>query len=154
VLLTHGEKKLRDAVAYVVHAYAARHEAPLTRTKLVKYVYLTDELSSREHRASLTGVVYRSYHYGPYSSEIVTAAESQPGYIVLERGTRADGAGYYAYRPARRAPRFSTLSRQDRATLDEVLDRYGAKSLKQLLRIVYATRAFRNAAKGDQISFA
>lgn len=119
----------------------------------MKYIYLADELSSRERHPPLSGVVYTSYHYGPYSPDIVAAAESQPGYIILERGTRADGASYYAYKPTDRAPRFSSLSRPDKAALEEVLDRYAAKSLKQLLRIVYATRPFRETGKGDQISF-
>jgi uncharacterized phage-associated protein len=138
-------KKLNDAVAYVVECFQERQRAPLTRTKLVKYLYLADYTSCQQWKKPVTGLQYKSYYYGPYAPEILQAAESQPHYILYERYLRTDGAPYFAYRPTGAKPKYDTLSDEDRQTINHVLEKYGALSLKELLRTVYQTPPFQKA---------
>jgi uncharacterized phage-associated protein len=149
---TSTDKKLRDAVAYVVDRFCARQNAPLTRTKLVKYLYLTDYLSAQQRHRPVTGIQYKSYYYGPYAPEILEAAESQPQYIAYESFIRSDGAPYYAYRPTGTKPRYETLSTEDREAIEGVLTKYASLSLTELLREVYQTPPFQNAEMLEQIN--
>jgi uncharacterized phage-associated protein len=141
---TSASKKVRDAVAYVVDRFCDRQRTLLTRTKLVKYLYLADLRSMKQHGRPVTDLQYRSYYYGPYAPEILDAAENQPQYIAFERAVRSDGAPYYAYRPTDARPKFDALSGEDRAVIDAVLEQYGDYSLKKLLRTVYDTDPFKN----------
>jgi uncharacterized phage-associated protein len=138
-----ASKKVRDAVAYVVAGFCDRQRAPLTRTKLVKYLYLADLMATKQRGKPVTDLQYRSYYYGPYAPEILDAAENQPQYIAFERAVRSDGAPYYAYRPTDARPKLDALSGEDRAVIDAVLEHYGDYSLKKLLRTVYETEPFK-----------
>lgn len=142
---TATTKKLRDSVAYVVSEFKEHQRVPLTRTKLVKFLYLADWISCQKRHKPVTGVQYRSYYYGPYAPEILEAAEEQPHYILSERQFRSDGAPYYVYAPTGVKPKVSTLTADDRAVIDGVLREYGAMSLKTLLRTVYQTPPFQKA---------
>jgi uncharacterized phage-associated protein len=145
-------RKLRDAVVYVVNEFRQRQQVPLTRTKLVKFLYLADYRSSQERKKPVTGVQYKSYYYGPYAAEILEAAEDQPRYVLYERCARSDGASYYAYEPTGKKPRLATLDEKDRRYLDDVLEEYGSLSLKRLLRVVYQTPPFKKAEMLQPIS--
>jgi uncharacterized phage-associated protein len=139
---TTTSKKVRDAVAYIVGRFNELQRAPLTRTKLVKYLYLSDFASARARGKPITDLTYRSYYYGPYAPEILDAAENQSQYIVFERAARSDGAPYYAYRPTDARPKLDTLTDEECALIDGVLEKFGTLTLKQLLREVYQTEPF------------
>jgi uncharacterized phage-associated protein len=143
--------KLDQAVAYVVRAFAQRQLGPLTRTKLVKYLYLADLAAATAGHRPITGVTYKSYYFGPYAPEILRSAEAQTSHVRRSALRRSDGAPYYTYEPGPVTPRFTELSARERQTLDEVLDEYGRLSLRELLQKVYGTKPYRSAQMMDPI---
>src|SRR5438874_10485389 len=143
--------KLDQAVAYVVRAFAQRQLGQLTRTKLVKYLYLADLTAADAGHRPITGVTYKSYYFGPYAPEILRSAESQTSHIRRSALQRSDGAPYYTYEPGPVTLRFPDLSARERQTLDEVLDTYGRLALRDLLQKVYETKAYRSAQMMDPI---
>lgn len=142
--------KLDQAVAYLVKVCAEKGIVPLTRTKLVKYLYLAD-LCAAEKGQPITSVSYRSYYFGPYSPEILEAATRQPKHVKQSCLMRSDGAPYYVYEPGPVPARTPSLTAKERATIDKILDDYGRYSLRQLLKQVYDTKPFKTARMMEEI---
>jgi hypothetical protein len=146
---------LTDAITYVVHRYAAMQPGrPLTRTKLVKYLYLCDLKAVEKQGRPLTAINWQSYYYGPFSSEVIAAAEGCDGRTIVERiGSQANGQPYYWYDPIGRKTGEESLGADERSICDAVLDEFAGLPLPQLLARVYDTEPYKNAAKlGDAIS--
>ena len=62
---------LEKAIIYLVH----KGLFDLTRTKLVKLLYLIDLEYWKKREKTFTGLNYISYYYGPYSEEIIDAIQ-------------------------------------------------------------------------------
>jgi len=126
----------------------------ITRTKLVKLLYLIDLYYARVKNRSLTGLTYRSYYFGPYSGEIINAINQLKGYEIEEySNTSLDGREYYLYRPGMN-PRWEVppaLEYEEEKVIDQVISEHGNKSLDEILRYVYNTEPYKNCKKGRPI---
>ena len=64
-------KELTKAlIAYIVSKYSDVHDG-LTKTKLMKLIFLVDYEYYKRHGRTFTGSTYIKYFYGPFSMEIV-----------------------------------------------------------------------------------
>jgi uncharacterized phage-associated protein len=145
------ERVLKSALAYLVHAYPLVHPGrPLTRTKLMKLLYLADLEAVRSLQTSLTNARWQSYYYGPFAQEILQAADDLDGKTLVQRvGTQMSGQPYFRYEPLGDAP---GTNGREQSVLDGVIAQYGGLALPQLLEHVYATAPYRAARKlGDPI---
>lgn len=141
--------KLESAIAYLVS------ELPggLTKTKLVKLLYLADRQAVKERGTPITGIQYQRYYYGPYSEDIQRAIEEMRGYEILEvHGISMLGRSYYKYYPGD-TPRFDklNLSPADQEVLDHIIEEYGSLPLEDLLDKVYNTPEFKVTKFGETI---
>ncbi len=141
--------KLEQAIIYFVNRLYG-----LTRTKLVKLLYLADIAHYRRTSTSLTKVTYYSYYYGPYSERIIESIEKLNPYEIEEfYRTSKDGKEYYTYSSGR-YPRITKLdlTQEEEKTLDEIITAYGAMNLDDLLKYVYCTPQYRKSRKGETIT--
>jgi uncharacterized phage-associated protein len=138
-----------------VHRYAElQPRRPLTRTKLVKLIYLCDLDAVENFNRPLTSVQWKSYYYGPYSSDVVEAADALDGRVIVERvGSQVNGQPFYWYEPVSGRVPQTRLTQPERDVVDRVLDRFAPLPLSRLLDHVYDTEPFKNVDKlGDPIS--
>ena len=66
-----------DLVSYVVQRVQER-EGELSKTKLVKLLYLIDVEHYRRFRKTLTDLTWYFYHYGPYAFELESVLRNMP----------------------------------------------------------------------------
>lgn len=149
--MTEGPEftKLDQAIIYLVNRLHG-----LTRTKLVKLLYLADIAHSRRTNISLTKVTYYSYYYGPYSERIMESIEKLNPYEIEESyRTSRDGKEYYTYSLGTN-PRIARLdlTHEEKRTLDGIIATYGAMNLDDLLKYVYCTPQYRKSRKGETIT--
>lgn len=149
--LTEGPEftKLDQAIIYLVNKLCN-----LTRTKLVKLLYLADIAHYSRTKKSLTKVTYCSYYYGPFSEKIIESIEKLSPYEIEEfYRTSKDGREYYTYTSGTN-PRIMilNLTQEEKRTLDKVITTYGAMNLDDLLKYVYCTPQYRKSRKGETIS--
>ena len=71
-----------------IAAYAKEVGVCLSKTQLIKFLYLADLFYAREHRQTLTGWPWRYWHYGPYCEEAAGAIDiaQQKGIILTQTG--------------------------------------------------------------------
>jgi len=142
---------LQASIIHLVH----RLPGDLTRTKLVKLLYLLDLTHAKQHGRPVTNVTYRSYYYGPFSSEILNAIRSLDAYEIQEgMGISHEGKEFYTYTPGHNARGHvpPKLPRRIKETLDHVIEKYGKLSLDDLLEVAYDTKAFKRTRKGGVIN--
>ena len=144
--------QLRAAIDYLIN----HHRLRLTRTQLVKLLYLADLDYYYQDGETLTGLDYAYYYYGPYNATIVEAANELIGdRITFERGVRRDGTEYYVYSPGLFGADPMPLSSAAKAILDAVATKWGRVPLQALLDYVYSeTGPMKKARPGDQFIIA
>lgn len=117
------------------------------RTRLVKFLYLSDHEARRYLGRPITDLAYRWDNYGPYDPEILRQIETltQDDYLREERHP-ADGYVWYRYHAtSRMLP--AIFSREEAAILDHVRRTYADLKLESLLEdVVYQTRPMLEAS--------
>ena len=90
-----NKEKLKAVIFYIVNKLPSN----ITRTKLVKLLYLIDLDYAKDKGRRLTGLTYYSYYYGPYSEEIVAGINELKGYEIDEYSSiSSDGKEYHRQR--------------------------------------------------------
>ena len=144
------EEKLKAIIFKIVR----RLPYNITRTKLVKLLYLIDLYYAKSKNRSLTGLTYRSYYFGPYSGQIINAINQLKGYEIEEYSNISlDGREYYLYRPGMN-PRWQSppaLEYEEEKVIDQVISEHGDKSLDEILKYVYNTEPYKSCRKGRRI---
>lgn len=139
---------LDDLIVHVVNRALGR-DAALTKTKLVKLLYLTDIARSQDGRRLLTGLEWTFFHYGPYAFELEQHLDRMAG-NQLDAKERGGTLLYVG------APDADTESWPDstRLLVDRIVDRWAAEPLNLLLDYVYfETEPMIDANRGDRLDF-
>lgn len=143
--------ELEELIRYVVGRSRDRG-ATLTRTKLVKLLYLID-VSRAEgfgHR-TLTGLSWRFLHYGPYAPELGATLER-----LEDRGAIFAGKFGHAtlYRGAQDVPSPEMWPASIGMSIDRIVDEWAGAELNELLDYVYFhTTPMQKAQRGDELDF-
>lgn len=129
-----ANRKLEEMIHYIVDALDG---SQLTRTKLVKLLYLADQMSFDEREEKISNVAYMKYYYGPFSQEIIDKSKEmdKKGLIRENRGRGSKGK-FYLYEPGPNAEPAS-LDNEERELLNEIIQEYGNKDTKELVDEVY-----------------
>ena len=71
-----------------IAAYAKEIDIGLSKTQVIKFLYLADLFYARKQKKSLTGWPWRYWHYGPYCQEAAKSIDiaRQYGFVVVEEG--------------------------------------------------------------------
>jgi hypothetical protein len=144
---------LRDVIAYVV-ARALGRESTLTRTKLVKMLYLVDVGRHASGRRSLTDLPWIFFHHGPYAMPLADELERMEGHEISVRRLHGDRGEreVMLYVGAPEAPDADRWPAPTKALVDRVIDRWAPAELNELLDFVYFhTAPMENAVRGEPL---
>lgn len=139
-----GEPSIAQCVLELI-AYGAHHNMHITRTKVLKLLYLVDLRAVDERLASRSGIDWEWYNYGPFDRSVLAVEDAlvQAGAVVKEQRQTASGTEYFELVPAPqfqpRQPGSFGLDRRYYDLLVSVLDEYGHLTAKQLGDFAYKT---------------
>jgi hypothetical protein len=126
---------LEDTVTSLVSIYSGD---VLTRTKLMKLLYLADWRFVRrvDVNASITGVRWLKYHYGPYNERIIDATERahETGRIRILSGKTEYGR-VYDHQPVSTDPEVTSHA-EAIVTLDAVSAEFESVDTTHLVRAI------------------
>lgn len=130
-MLTQSDKeKLGNAVIYI-----ASHTDHLSKTKLLKLLYFMEEYNVRRFHTPFLGLPFEVWQAGPVVKDLFIDLSETPvlldGYVTKQ----VSGDATYIY-PAKE---FSDdeFSDNDLLTMQEVMNRYGRMSAKELVKLTH-----------------
>jgi len=132
-----GMKVNKDLIGNISVFLAERCSKPLYHTKLLKLLYLIDEEAAKRSGAPITWLSYNVWQYGPVSEDIYFS--KQKGYNKLSEFVRFENTGKDAY-VIKSIVQFdrSELTDLDMEIINDVVDKYGHMTVKQLIDITHA----------------
>jgi hypothetical protein len=142
-----------DLLTYIVSELSERG-FDVTKTALVKLLYLADLEALRLGVGRLSSVRWIFFKYGPYSFEIEDALRQISGREIDEMaGISSLGKVYYRYRSSGHDVEWK-LTPEERGIVNRVIDRWGGESLARILSYVYfETEPMAEADWGRPLSF-
>lgn len=127
--------KLHDAMAYLCANYPYPDE--LSNSRLTKMVYLADWKMALDHGRQITDIRWVFNHYGPYVRDVESTAYTSDD-LSVERDVSSFGASMARIR-ARPHARWPTLSEEEVAVLDHVINSTKPLTYRDFLTMIYAT---------------
>lgn len=127
-------RKLEEMIQFFVNRL---DRSQLTRTKLVKLLFLADQKHFDSTGDKLSNTTYIKYYYGPFSQDIIDKADelANQDRVRIKRGRGSKGK-FYLYEPGSdREP--VGLSLEEEEFLSDVLEEYGFRDTKNLVDEVY-----------------
>lgn len=123
-------------------------DATLTRTKLVKLLYLVDVESVATMARAPSGLRWVFFHYGPYAFELIDELEAMEGTELPVRSWHDS----VLYMGAPNAPSGDEWPPTLKMRTDRVVDRWAAEETNRLLYHVYfETEPMRGAVRGQEL---
>lgn len=124
------------------------------RTKLVKLVYLVDNLWAEHSGESLTGYRYHWDNYGPNAvgNEIVATLDglNDSGLLRSSQGSTPYGNPAYYYRASQACdPAQLPLSSDEWMFIQSITKRFGKLNREYVVKVAKATLPMKNATQGD-----
>ena len=124
------------------------------RTKLVKLVYLVDNLWAEHAGRPLTGYRYHWDNYGPNAvgNQIVATLDrlGDSGLLRSSQGSTPYGGPAYYYRASQTCdPTELPLSPDEWMFIQSITKRFGKLNRESVVKVAKATLPMKNAAQGD-----
>jgi hypothetical protein len=153
ILLSRVDAATARVLFAAIASYAAEHGSSVTKTKLLKLLYLFDVEFYRVHRKIFTGFSWKFFHLGPWASEYDSTLE---GIIatdaLLEQFGKHDTTFYRS--PEYVDPAALRLSARDESILRGVLRRWATAQTSEILDYVYFdTEPMQNAIRNEPLDF-
>ena len=120
-------------------SYITEHGGYVTKTKLLKLLYLFDVEYYRLHRQTFSGFDWKFFHLGPWTREFDPLLENLVAQVALveSAGTRPEYDTKF-YRTAEPVDIYGILGNfKDEAALRMILNTWGESSTGELLDYVY-----------------
>jgi hypothetical protein len=144
---------LKPLIAYLIDQVRDQ-EGTLSKTALVKLVYLVDVEHWRRYGRPVTGLEWRFHHYGPYSTELDREIDDNPLFQV--HGSRRTGYGFSSS-PAWREIQAAFNTNYEpvvKSIADGVARQWGLETLDTILEYVYfETEPMQDAERGETLDF-
>lgn len=143
--------RLQDIIRYFVHFYPRR----VSRTVLVKLVYLADVEFYKRYARKMTGLEYQHFHYGPFNWLIPDTAEELVAKKLLTTisTTNVYGDPTIIYRPIQEKPSLDALDSYCLDVVHAVNTKFSRFTFTQLLDYVYSTPPMTGVPPGEIIDF-
>lgn len=134
---------LEDAITLL----AAKLPRKLTRTGLVKLLYLVDLRSWERRGRPLTQLRWIWHNYGPYAAEITEAVADLEGNneLHVEAVRNAYGSIVYRIHSGPKASLYGVLSDEDKQLIADVVTEFGTYTPSTLTMLTYQTVPIDNA---------
>ena len=148
-----GMADLKPLIAYLIDQVKDQ-EGTLSKTALVKLVYLVEVEYWRRYGKSLTGLQWRFHHYGPHSAQL--DREIDDNHLFQVHGSRRTGYGFSSSPDWREAEAAFNKSYEPavKNIADNVAGQWGLESLETILEYVYfETEPMQGAERGEILDF-
>jgi hypothetical protein len=153
----HIAKSRLSKLQAVILALALQHGKPIHKTKMVKLVYLVDELFCQHTGYTLTGMEYCWDHYGPnaVSNAIVLEADALVNKTLLHAVDSVSASGtaartYQAY-PLTPDADALPLDFTELEFIGKILRQYGDMSVSAIVAASKATAPFKGAQQYQRL---
>jgi len=125
-------EKIGNAVVYL-----AERVEHLTKTKLLKLLYIIDELSIKKSGIPTLNLTYKLWKFGPVSEELFIELSSEPALLqkFIRKGEDT------SIIKAKVAFDDAEFSDNDLALMDEVIAKFGQKSARELVDYTHRLHA-------------
>jgi hypothetical protein len=150
---------MNDRIAELIPAvvsYVTKQGGYVTKTKLLKLLYLIDVDFYRAHRTTLTGFQWKYFHLGPWTNEVDPILEELVAASSLQE-TRSDKSEYetrffHSSEPPDLGKLFNTF--KDEAIVKIVLDTWGNRTTAEILDYVYfQTDPMEHGIRNERLDF-
>lgn len=133
------ERTVLDSLMAAIVTWIAEHDSYITKTKLLKLLYLFDVEYYRHHRRTFTGFGWKFFHLGPWAAEYDPALSGLIAHGILnEQRSNASEHDTAFYKPGQRVEtRRPFSSVKDEGILVDVLKRWGTRTTGEILNYVY-----------------
>lgn len=138
--------QVRDVVGYVCRNKPEDHR--LTRTRLMRVVYLSDWRAALELGRQITNLTWTFDTFGPYSPELNHIVKTDPAFVIDETTTRF-GEPKDVVEVAEDAD-FLEPSPEDKRLLDSVLSATKNRDFAELAKLVYSTFPILTGHRGSR----
>lgn len=131
-------------------------EWSISKTKIVKLLYLVDVEHFRSYGDTVTGFTWKYHYYGPYTSEVEDVFRRLSVDLPQDEVRTAKGYKAFVFRSSEEAEyEFNEqVSQRVRNIVERILRRWAPEELHPLLSYVYFdTEPMRNAKPGDMLDF-
>jgi uncharacterized phage-associated protein len=115
-------------IGYTV-VYLADRISGLSKTKLLKLLYILDEISIKKSGVPILNLKYKVWKFGPVSEELFIDLSSES--TLLEKYISRDGEGNYIVSKVDFDQ--DEFSESDIELMDYVIDKYGSKTVTELI---------------------
>lgn len=143
--------RLQDIIRYFVRFYPRR----VSRTILVKLVYLADVEFFRRYARKMTGLEYQHHHFGPFSWGVIDTADELVAKKLIRTisTTNIYGDPTIVYKSTEERSSFDSLDSYCFDVVRFVNNKFSTLSFTQLLDYVYSTPPMVNVPSGEVINF-
>jgi hypothetical protein len=128
--------QLHDILAYVCAAYPHKNE--LSRARITKIVYLADWKSAIDRGRQLSEISWYFDNYGPFVWDVWKTAESMPQLFNIEHTANMYGGAKHVVRLVASGYQ-PTLTAEEKAVLDHVVEATKGLNWNDFIRLVYST---------------
>ena len=145
-------KKLIKAIV----SFVTEKDGYVTKTKLLKYLYLIDIEYYRFFRCTFTGFNWIYYHYGPWAKEYEEIYENmiKTGELRVTQGSRPDLETQFISTEEKVDPEGLFKGIELQIAIRRLLTRWSDEPLGRMLDYVYFyTEPMENADKGRPLDF-
>jgi uncharacterized phage-associated protein len=115
--------------------YIAQKVPDLSKTKLLKLIYLLEEFSVKRNKLPFFGISFEVWQAGPVAKEVFIDLDVKPAlfgkYVSI---TRRDNATYIFAKSSFNNDEFSD---NDIEVMDYVIEQYGNKTATQLVKLLH-----------------
>lgn len=133
--------KIGNTAIYLIDSIGS-----LSKTKLLKLLYILDELSIKRSGLPFLNLQYKVWKFGPVSDEIFVDLSSESK--LLSRYICKEGDCYVAVKPFVD----DEFSDNDIALMDEVIKRFGRRSSRELISYTHRRGSpWYNAATANEV---
>jgi hypothetical protein len=144
------------ALLVAIVSYVTEHDGYMTKTKLLKLIYLFDVEFYRAHGKTFTGFQWKYFHLGPWTREFDPLLEQLVSHgdlteRIVER-SEFDTRFLRAIGPANLRKPFDNY--MDEATLKIILDTWGSSMTGEILDYVYfRTEPMEHGIRNELLDF-
>ena len=139
-------------IAYIIQNLSGK----ITKTQLVKLLYLIDVESVKYVGQPLTDIRWKFHHYGPYDEKLDGRLKNlkSHGIISVETKSKKNNPDetYFLYTYTGNKNNQEDFVASQKQIVDTILKQFGSFTLNSLLNYVYETKPMKIAKKGEYIN--
>lgn len=155
-LAAEGRHDVLMKLVQAILSFVKERDGYLTKTKLLKYLYLIDIEHYRETGQILTGFRWKFYKYGPWAAEYDPLYDElrKRGTVIVKPGTRPDLDTEFLETEEEVDLDSVFTNTRERMIVSQILDLWAASPLGEMLDYVYFhTEPMEEAKRDEYLSF-